>query len=186
MAKRKRKPGGGSKLRPVKDYRSDEYLPYFYRIEAGILQAWAIEPDLRDGDVREALRRLMSLIKKSGQLPPQLGGEPIMATDEPPLLVDTLVLQNLQEIFDEQGPLNAEDLVGVLASVNHSVGSMNLGMRGQNYLHHVQGFMGQLGFDVHQLTSEEVEQMEFYRLPDDDDDLDDDSIEGDYREIKSA
>ena len=39
MAKRKRKPGGGSKLKPIKDYRSDEYIPYIFKAEAGILEA---------------------------------------------------------------------------------------------------------------------------------------------------
>ncbi len=65
MAKRKRRPGHGSKLRPVKDYRDDEYVPYIFKAESGILQAWTLKPDLRDGDVRQALR---GLIKKSGQI----------------------------------------------------------------------------------------------------------------------
>lgn len=184
MAKRKRKPGEDRRpvIQPIKDYRSDEYLPYIFQIEAGILQAWAIKPDLRDGDVRDALRRLMSPLKKSGQLPPQLSGEPVSETAESLPLLDHMILLQLKEVFTEHGMLSAENLVGVLSSINHSVGSMNLGMQQQSYLYFIKGFMGGMGFHVHQLNDEEAGQLEVY-LPDDDDD---DSIEGDYHEIKST
>ena len=72
MAKRKRNRGSGSKLRPIKDYRDDEYIPYIFKTETGILQAWTIETKLTDGDVRQALRGLIKQISETDELPAAL------------------------------------------------------------------------------------------------------------------
>lgn len=187
MAKRKRRPGGGSKIRPIKDYRADEYTPYIFKAESGILQAWAIEPDLRDGDVRETLRAIMSSIKKTGelpsfltQLPAQTQSEDEANSDKPGSMLEYLILTNLRDAFQEHGPLDGEDTVGILTVINHSVGTWNRGMRGQEYLKYIKDFLGGMGVFARRLTDEEVENLELYRFDDDDDD----AIEGEYDEIK--
>lgn len=180
MAKRKRRPGGGSKLRPIKDYRDEEYTPYIFKIESGILQAWTVKPDLRDGEVRETLRSIMSSIKKSGELPEMLARssseEAETAAQDAGSILEYLILNNLRDAFEKHGPLNAEDTVGVLSVVNHSVGTWNRGMRGQEYLKYIKDFLGSMGVEVYMLTDEEVENLGLPRPAD--------SIEGEYDEIK--
>lgn len=172
MAKRKRKPGGGSKLKPIKDYRSDEYIPYIFKAEVGILEAWKMVPDLRDGDVRQALRNLIKAMKRTDQLPPELTGSPEKSTQS---LLERRILDQLSDIFQEETALSVEDTIGVLTEVNHSVGAWNRGMLGQEYLKYIDGFLGDVGVEVRQLTDEEAQHLE---LP-----LSSDSIEGDYNEI---
>lgn len=187
MAKRKNRPGTGSKVRAPKDYRDDQYLPYIFKAEAGILETWAMEPDLRDGEVREVLRSIMSPIKKSGQLPPELTGESVSEststvklTRSSHVIMRNLILTHLRGAFDQHGPLDAQDTLGILTVMNNSVGAMNMGMLGQEYLKFLKGFMSGMGFNVRQLTEQEVETMELYRLTD----PSDEPIEGEYRELK--
>lgn len=181
MAKRKRRPGGGSKLRPIKNYRDDEFVPYIFNAEKGILMAWTAEPDIRDGDVRQALRDLISPIEKSGQLPEALTDEnededkPSYQLDQvhsdQSMLIQTFILSNLRQTFQEQGALKPEDLVGVLKVINGSVGTWNRGMRGQEYLKYIQDFLGGAGAGVYQLTEEQVKELglEFFSDTDEED-----------------
>ena len=172
MAKRKRKPGGGSKLKSVTDYRSHKYIPYIFKVEVGILEAWKMEPDLRDGDVRQLLRNLIKTMKRTNQLPPELtGGEEKSAKS----LLEWRILDQLSGIFQEEEPLSAEDTIGVLTEVNHSVGAWNQGMRGQGYLKYIDDFLGGTGVEVRQLTDEEAQQL---GLP-----LTSELNEGEYDEI---
>jgi len=172
MAKRKRKPGGGSKLKPVKDYRSDKYIPYIFKVEVGILEAWKMEPDLRDGDVRQALRNFIKTIKHTNKLPPELIGSEEKSAQT---ILEWRILDQLSGIFQEETPLSVEDTIGILNEVNRSVGAWNRGMRGQEYLKYIDGFLGDTGVEVRQLTDEEAQQL---GLP-----LSSDSIEGEYDEI---
>ena len=170
MAKRKSRLGGGSRLRPIKDYRSEEYTPYIFRVESGILQAWAIESDIRDGDVRESLRSIMSSIKKSGSLPeiltqslPEEEEKTGVVSPAFDSMLEYFILRNLRDAFDQYGSLNEEDTVGILTAVNHSVGTWNRGMRGQEYLKYIKDFLGGMGVFARQLTEEEVENLKLYR-----------------------
>jgi hypothetical protein len=148
MAKRKRKPGGSSGkpvLKPIKDYRDDPYVPYIFRAERGIVSVWDAVPDIRDGDVRQALRRLIKIAQGLDS-----------AEDEPPNLQDssfefgfddrhdvlcTAIMAGLQDAFEEYGPLILEDMIGVLKQINYSVGNLNTGMHQQGYLRFVSGFL---------------------------------------------
>lgn len=147
MAKRKRKRGGGSKLQIQKDYRDDQYVPYIHKAETGIIEVWRAEPDLTDGEVRQALRDLIALIGNWDKPPT----EPAILDDEPSLVfagdskVDQLseaIIDGLQIAFAEQGPLTIEDLIGVLKQINYSVGNMNTGLKQQGYLRFVADFLG--------------------------------------------
>jgi hypothetical protein len=194
MAKRKRKAGSSSKLNPVTNYRDEQYVLYIHSAETGILEAWTIDPDIRDGDVREVLRGLMRDMKRSGQLPaPLTTAEPLTSpagdieevTSQGNLLLRTLILGRLRLRFQSHGALDTEAVIGILSVINSSVGTWNRGMRGQEYLKFIQDFLGLTGVNIRQLTDEEVEMlglsMDDY---DDDYDEDDESIEGEYHEIK--
>jgi hypothetical protein len=171
MAKRKRIPGSGPKLHPIKEYRDDVYVPYIMSAETGILQAWTMDPDLRDGDVREVLRGLISPMKKSGELPEGLSQETKAADPAEEIevkgrgnpLIQHFILMNLRDAFEKYGPLNVEDTVGILTVINNSVGAWNRGMRGQEYLKYIKDFLGRGGVQVWQLSDEEVENLELYR-----------------------
>lgn len=162
MAKRKVRSGGGFKLRLEKDYRSDKYVPYIFRTETGILEAWTIEPDLRDRDVRETLRALIASIKKSGMLPEELTGE--TTSGKTKTFLEVCLLNRLSDAFDKYGPLDAEDTMGILSTINHSVGSWNRGMHGQEYLKYIKDFLGGMGVAPRQLSEEEVKMMGLDKL----------------------
>ncbi len=172
MAKRKRKPGGGSKLKPIKDYRDAEYVPYIFKTETGILEAWKLQPDLQDGDVRQTLRNLIKTMKSTGQLPPELTNSQDKSAQT---LLEWRILDQLSNTFQEEGPLSVEDTIGVLSQVNYSVGAWNRGMRNQEYLKYIDDFLGGAGVEVRKLTNEEAQQL---GLP-----LSSDLIEGEYNEI---
>lgn len=164
MAKRKRNRGSGSKLRPIKDYRDDEYIPYIFKTETGILQAWTIEPALTDGDVRQALRGLIKQISEANELPQALRdfeeeNTTSVDTADPEGLLAQFILNGLGLAFQENGPLVAEDVVGVLKTINGSVGTWNIGMRQQGYLRYLRQFLGQMGVESRILTEEEVKEL---------------------------
>lgn len=180
MAKRKRRRGSGSKLRPIKDYRDDQYVPYIAQAETGILEAWTIDPDLRDGNVREALRALMRTMKKSGALLPELTeAEPEQKSATS--LLEWRIIDGLRRGFEQYGPLDVDDTIGILSVINNSVGAWNRGMMGQEYLKYIKNFLGGMGVEVRQLTDEESLELGLPLTSELNDD--DDSIEGDYREI---
>ena len=163
MAKRKRRPGGGSKLRPIKDYRDHEYVPYIMQAETGILQAWSVDRNMRDGDVRQVLRGLIAQLQKSETLPEIL----VSDTSEwheinaagTKNLTEQLILRNLRQAFEQYGPLEAEDIVGILKVINNSVGAWNIGMQGQGYLKYLEGFLGQMGIRTQVLSEDEVRRL---------------------------
>ena len=164
MAKRKRKSEGGSKFQPIRDYQADEYIPYIFKAETGILQAWTINPKITDGDARQALRGLIKQIGAANTLPEDLTNIADERTlnvkaDDPEELLATLILDGLRLAFREHGPLTAEDVVGVLKTINHSVGTWNIGMRQQGYLKYLQGFLGQMGVKPRLLTAAEVKRL---------------------------
>ncbi len=184
MAKRKRRAGGGSKLRPIKNYQDDEYVFYIQQIETGILLAWAVNEDLRDGDVRQTLR---GLIKQADKIAADLttSSQEEAVEEVQKLKVDnssknallgTFIINNLGTAYQKFGPLKGEDLAGVLRVVNHSIGAWNRGMRGQEYLKYIRGFLGQMGVAPRLLSEEEVENLEFSRP--------ENVVEGDYDEIE--
>lgn len=168
MAKRKRKPGErkGFKLRPVKDYRSEEYVHYIMNAEIGILQAATIVPELTDGQVDDALANLISQLKQPDAVSKLLPAE--TSTDledaEPidtaaPDFVQSFILMNLRNAFEEHGPLNAEDLSGVLGVIKTSVKRWNIGMHRRGYISYLEDFLGQMGAGVQKLSQEEAEAL---------------------------
>jgi hypothetical protein len=166
MAKRKRKPGRGKgfKLRLDKDYRSDQYIPYIMNVETGILEAATIDPGLTDGDVKQTIESLISRLKEPETLPQLLPGE---STDTPTLppegegsYVQALIMMNLQRAFNENGPLEVEDVIGILKVINHSLSKWNIGLHKRGYLDYLQDFLGEVGVNVQKLSLPEVKALD--------------------------
>jgi hypothetical protein len=163
MAKRKHVRGEGSKLRPIKDYRAPEYTMYIAQAETGILQAWAIDRSLSDGDVREGLRKLIAEIERANELPLILQDleakrEKVDLGEEDNPFVPFILL-GLQHAFKEAGSLPAEDVVGILRTINSSVGTWNIGLKQQGYLNYIAQFLGQLGVNPRLLSEDEVMEL---------------------------
>ena len=161
MAKRKRKPGSGKgfKLRLDKDYRSDQYIPYIMNIETGILEAATINPGLTDGDVKQTVENLISRLKEPEILPQLLPSESVDTPTPTPegegSYVQALIMMNLQYAFNENGPLEVEDVIGILKVINHSLGKWNIGLHKRGYLDYLQNFLGELGVNVQKLSQQE-------------------------------
>lgn len=167
MAKRKRKPGErrGFKLNLSKDYRSERYTMYIANAETGILQAATIDSELTDGEVSEALEDLISQLKQ-----PELVGLLLSPkTDEPQqaeakvegdhAFVQHFVLMNLQSAFERYGPLEVEDVIGILGVIKTSVKRWSVGMHRRGYITFIEGFLGQMGVRVQKLTDEEAQAL---------------------------
>ena len=151
MARRKRKASVASKkpiLQSFKDYRDDEFVPYIFVVERGIVHVWQAIPDLRDGDVRQALRRFIKVaqgLDSSKDEPPDLLAPAFeFGLDNKVGVLCAAMKAGLQDGFKDHGPLILEDMIGVLKQVNYSLGSMTTGMNQQGYLSFVSGFMDEL------------------------------------------
>lgn len=152
MAKRKRQLGGGSKIKPVVTYEEDKFALYIRAVESQILAAWDTRPDLRDGEVREALTTVFKEIERTETLPEQLLTDSALPEKSEETSTDLTeigsvaylqehILIGLQSSFEDEGPLNPQDTVGILKRVNYSIGTWNKGMELQGYLHYIKGFL---------------------------------------------
>lgn len=168
MAKRKRKPGEreGFKLNLTPDYRSERYTIYIANAETGLLQAGTIDPDLTDGDVSQALDDLIARLKQPEAaqllLGPAAGSDPQSAEVKPEgehAFVQNFVLMNLRSAFERYGPLEVEDVIGILGVIKSSVKKWSVGMHRRGYLTFIEGFLGQMGVKVQQLSAEEAEAL---------------------------
>jgi hypothetical protein len=171
MAKRKRKPGSrkGFKLEIAKNYQSDQYTLYIMNAEIGILQASKIDPHLTDGDVFESLRDLISQAKEPETWSRRWATETDDSTEETgdpqdqTDLVQHLIMMNLRSAFEKYGPLEPEDVAGILDVMKTSVKRWSVGMHARGYLTYIEGFLGGMGVEMWQLSPEEVEELELYR-----------------------
>ena len=170
MAKRKRKPGNrkGFQLRVEKDYRSEAYVMYIMNAEIGVLQAAAIDPELTDGDVNGALEDLIVQLQEPEALPRLLPGDTSEGDQEPPsdtssdlrAYVQHFILMNLNHAFEEHGPLEAADVIGVLGVIKTSIKRWNVGMHRRGYLTYLEDFLGQMGVTVNEISAEEAEALD--------------------------
>ncbi len=168
MAKRKRVPGDrpGFKLNLTPDYRSDRYAIYIANAETGLLQAGTVNPDLTDGDVSQALEDLIARLKQpeaahlllSPKSSEPEGSEAKVEGEH--AFVQHFVLMNLRSAFERYGPLDAEDVIGILGVIKSSVKKWSTGMHRRGYLTFIEGFLGQMGVKVQKLTAEEAEALE--------------------------
>ena len=176
MAKRKRGKRKGFSLELAEDYRSEKYVIYIASAETGILQAGTIHSDLTDGDVYQALGDLITDLEE-----PDTFQRLFFPVNEEPEqeqqkkadgLINFLIVSNLQTAFEQHGPLKADDVIGILNVIRTSIKRWSRGMHRRGYLTYIEGFLGQMGVRTWQLSEEEVENLEFYRAPDQLDDGD--------------
>jgi len=169
MAKRKRKPGDrkGFQLKLDKDYRSEAYVMYITYAETGILQAATIDSEVTDGDVFRALEDLISQLQEPEALTRLLPGDTAAADQEPSSetsnglqgYIQHFILMNLKSIFEKHGPLEAEDVIGVLSVIRTSIKRWNVGMHRRGYLTYLEDFLGQMGIAVEEISAEEAEAL---------------------------
>lgn len=173
MAKRKRKPGdrGGFKLNLSKDYHSERYVMYLMNVEIGLLQAGTINEDLTDGEVIEALEDLILQLQE-----PELFTQLLLSPtpEEPPAVKDDgtytlaqhLILMNLRSAFKQYRPLEAEEVIGILEVIKTSVKRHSVGMHRRGYLNFLEGFLGQMGVQVREISAEEANDLGLRQLDD--------------------
>ncbi|NJN98972.1 MAG: hypothetical protein HC875_35200 [Anaerolineales bacterium] len=173
MAKRKRVPGErpGFKLNISQDYRSERYVMYIVNAETGLLQAGTVDPDLTDGDVNQALEDLIARLKQPEAAHLLLSPRSSEPEDSEAKVegehafVQHFVLMNLRSAFERYGPLDAEDVIGILGVIKSSVKKWSTGMHRRGYLTFIEGFLGQMGVKVQQLSDEEADELDL-RYPD--------------------
>ena len=173
MAKRKRTPGShkGFRLELVKDYRSERYVMYIAHAETGILQAGTINPDLTDGDVFRALADLIAQLQEPDTFarlfPVEMAEKSDVADkNEGQSFVQIFILMNLRDTFKKYGRLEAVDVIGILDVIKTSVKRWGVGMHRRGYLTYIEGFLGQAGVKVQQISQEEVEALGLTKVSD--------------------
>lgn len=166
MAKRKHGPRKGFKLEITPDYRSERYTMYIMKVETGILQAATVAPELTDGHVNKVLidliERLQTPETLAHLLPASTEDEaeiPTLSKDGETNLVEQFILLNLRDAFDLYGPLSAEDVSGILGVIKTSVKRWGHGEHRRGYLTYIEGFLGQAGVGVRQLSADETKAM---------------------------
>ena len=170
MAKRKSGKRKGFKLELAEDYRAEKYVMYIANAESGILQAGTIDPDLTDGDIYKALNNLILRLENPDTFQkfftPKPADENHTEDQKMEGLVQSFIIMNLRRAFEQYGPLDAKDVIGILGVIRTSVKRWSHGMHRRGYLTYIEGFLGEMGVGAWQLSEEEVENLEFYRVID--------------------
>ena len=147
-------------FRPTVDtqaYRTAHYVEYIFAIEAGVLQAATLMPDLTDGKALAALRKLVEQVRQSGL--PRFDAQPT----DPNGLLRWLIVQSLDEPFKKRGRLSPPDLAGCLETVIESAATHVRQPQERRYLDYLRRFMRQMGLS---LRVEPVEPVADENLPD--------------------
>ena len=139
-----------------KKYKTDEYVPVFYRTERGIYESYVMcDRELTDDEVETAVERLVIRMRE-GPLPPLAHTDVITITEGGE---EELVIENIRRnwrFLEAEGTLpRRDDLIGILRSILHSIAiwrSQSLHSRG--YLHYIEGFMKNLGVSIRQATAD--------------------------------
>jgi hypothetical protein len=125
-------------------YQTDRWVPHVYQVELAIYEAITLsDRRLTNGQVREALVRLIVELRRGLSL--------VVSAEEPevPFIpgqeVEFLVWnirRHWQLLFQDEGPVSREDLVGILRTLLHSIEAhaWNTGPR-LGYVAFLEGFM---------------------------------------------
>lgn len=148
------KKGAQSQLRSpalgaLKPHQEERFVPYIMSAELAVLQVATADTALSDEGVREAIGRLVRLLKHSGPLKTVLDAESARALgrsarDE----VARWIMRNLSDALAEHGALPLSDIVGVLGTVKSSAGTWSQGPRSHAYLDYLRDFFGEMGVIV--------------------------------------
>lgn len=104
-------------------YQTERWVPHVYQTELAIYEAIVLSRrQLTNPQVREALVQLIGHLRE--------GKPPLLAEDAPAIAfsvgneVEFLVWNirsHWRSLFEEQGPVSTEDLVGILRTLLHSI-----------------------------------------------------------------
>ncbi len=137
-----------------KKYKTDEFVPIFYRTERGIYESYVMcDRELIDDEVEAAIERLVIQMRE-GSLPPLHETGVITFTEGGE---EDLIITNIRRnwrILEEKGELpGQDDLIGILRTTLHSLSIWrSQSLDSQGYLRYIEGFMKKLGVSVRQAT----------------------------------
>jgi hypothetical protein len=140
-----------------KKYKTDEFVPIFYRTERGIYESYVMcDRELIDDEVEAAIERLVIQMRE-GPLPPL---PPLPATGVMTFTEggeEDLIITNIRRnwrILEEKGELpGQDDLIGILRTTLHSLSIWrSQSLDSQGYLRYIEGFMKKLGVSVRPAT----------------------------------
>jgi hypothetical protein len=137
-----------------KKYKTDEFVPIFYRTECGIYESYVMcDRELIDDEVEAAIERLVIQMRE-GPLPP-LPATGVMTFTEGG--EEDFIITNIRRnwrILEKEGELpGQDDLIGILRTTLHSLSIWRTqSADSQGYLRYIEGFMKKLGVSVRQAT----------------------------------
>lgn len=137
-----------------KDYHTAKYVEYIFRAEVGILQADALLPELTDGEVLDALKKLANRIHASGL--PRFQEQPSGVDG----LIASLVVHEWEDIFRRKGRLSRQDMVGCLNTLIESAEVHARRPSGRSYLKYLRKFMKRAGVSIEAVPVEQFEGAE--------------------------
>lgn len=150
--RRKRKRAKRGRRSPkTKNYRTEKYIEYIFHAELGIFQAATVLPELTDGEVLNALEKLVARIRSSGL--PRLREQPADTDD----IIAWLIVRGWEDLFQRQGRLSQRDMVGVLNTVIESAQTHVSTPARRSYLNYLEKFMQRAGVSLEVVPADEFE-----------------------------
>jgi tetratricopeptide (TPR) repeat protein len=147
-SRRRRSTGTGPKPRQpastAKNYRTERYVEYIFAAELGILQAAKLMPELTDGEVLAAVRKLVDQVQARGLPRLEQGEQPM----DPEGLIAWLIVQGWEELFRHRGKLTKRDMAGCLTVVVESIEARMRKPGGRRYLRFLDKFMKRAGVTI--------------------------------------
>ncbi len=148
MSKRKNRPGHGSQLRPINNYRAERYIMHIMNVEIGILQASTADPELTDSEVKATLKGLITELRVSKSI----------SEITPSNLTAKLIMEGLKQAFNKHGVLTKEDIIGIFDVIIHSI-TAHSETRGRGYLNYLKKFLEKIGVKVRKVSKEEAKEL---------------------------
>lgn len=146
-----------------KNYRAEEYVLFILNAEIAIQEAALLAPSIRDGDVTNALNRLLQWLETNTDLPDIPVGEVkdgVMTIDpakaNPNDLIAARVVNNWQIAMDEYGERSNADLAGCLRVLLDSIYSWTRGPKSRGYLAYAAEFLKKGGVEMKLVPSDET------------------------------
>ena len=141
MSKHKSRPSG-------KNYRSEEYVVFILNAEVAVQEATLIAPSIRDGDVTNALNRLLRWLETNSDLPYIPVGEVkdgVLTVDvdkvNPNDLIAARIVNNWHIAMNEYGERSNADLAGCLRVILDSIQTWTRGPKSRGYLAYAAEFL---------------------------------------------
>jgi hypothetical protein len=156
MSKHKSQPSG-------KKYRAEEYVMFILNAEIGIQEAAMLAPSIRDGEVANALNRLVQWLETNSGLPNIRVGEVkdntlMIVSDKvnPSDLIAARIVNNWHIAMEDHGERTNADLAGCLRVVLDSLRTWTRGPKSRGYLAYAAEFLKKGGVEMQLVPSDET------------------------------